>query len=93
MIGRFDLSKICEPIYIRSIEDGDKFRPLGMQGRKKIGNYLTDKKIHRIFRDEIVVMADKNNVFWIVGHQIDERVKVDKMTKKVLEIETKRKTD
>ncbi len=91
MIGRFDLSKICEPIYIRSVEDGDRFCPLGMHGTKKIGDYLIDKKIARVFRDEIVVMADKNGVFWIIGHQIDERVKIDYNTTRVLEIETKRK--
>lgn len=91
MIGRFDLKKLKEPLHIRSIEDGDRFCPLGMKGSKKIGNYLTDKKIHRLFRDEIPVLTDKNSVFWIVGHQIDERVKIDNNTTEVLEIEFKHK--
>ncbi len=92
MIGRFDLAKIKEPLYIRSIEDGDRFRPYGMQGTKKIGNYLTDKKIHRLFRDEIPILTDNNNkVLWVIGHQIDERVKVDKNTVEVLEIECKQR--
>lgn len=91
MIGRFDLAKINKPLYIRSIEDGDRFRPFGMQGTKKIGNYLTDKKIQCLFRDEVPVLVDKNRVLWVIGHQIDDRVKVDKNTVEVLEIECKQR--
>lgn len=91
MIARFDLEKLVQPLYIRSIENGDRFTPYGMRGSKKVGNYLTDKKIQPIFRDEIAVVCDKNGIIWIIGHQIDERVKIDTRTKKVLEIECKRK--
>ena len=84
---RLDAESITPPLVIRSIRPGDRFRPLGMRGRKKVGNYLTDKKVPAIFRDEIPVICDQNGIVWLVGHQIDDRVKQTSATKKVLSID------
>jgi len=82
-----DKSKIIPPLYIRNIKPGDKFKPLGLKGTKKIGNYLTDRKVNKIYRDEIPVLCDKQGIIWLVGYEIDDRVKITKVTKEVLEIE------
>jgi tRNA(Ile)-lysidine synthase len=37
-------------------------------------------------RDEVPLIADKNKIVWVVGYRIDERVKITKNTKTVLEI-------
>lgn len=82
-----DFDKIKPPLYIRGILPGDRFTPLGMKGSKKVGNFLTDKKISRFLRDEIPLVLDRQGIIWLTGHQIAERTKVDKNTKNVLEIE------
>lgn len=82
-----DIDKILQPVIVRSIRPGDKFRPLGLDGTKKIGDFLTDRKIARYLRDEIPVIEDKNGIIWLAGLEISENVKIDKKTKKVLEIE------
>ena len=82
-----DLEKIKPPLVVRSIKPGDRFRPLGLGGSKKVGDYLTDKKVEPVFRDEIPVICDAEGIIWLVGFEIDDRVKVDVHTGKVITIE------
>nr|MBN2278269.1 tRNA lysidine(34) synthetase TilS [candidate division Zixibacteria bacterium] len=82
-----DFDKISPPLSFRSIKTGDSFTPLGMKGTRKVGNFLTDKKIPPVIRDEIPVVADRKGIIWLVGHQLADRVKIDKKTGKVLELE------
>lgn len=84
---RIDADRVSLPLMVRSIRPGDRFRPLGMKGSKKVGDYLTDRKLHPVYRDEIPVVCDTQGIVWLVGFEIDERVKIDKRTKKVLKIE------
>jgi len=85
--GYFDYKKLILPFEIRLVNKGDRFQPLGMKGKKKIGDYLTDTKFPVVFRDEVLVVSDKNGIFWLVGHEIDDRAKIDKNSKEVLKIE------
>jgi len=82
-----DFDKMVPPCIIRGIKPGDRFRPLGLKGSKKVGDFLTDKKVSKHIRDEIPVIYDKKGLIWLVGYQIADRVKIDKSTKKVLDIE------
>jgi len=85
--ANIDCDKIAPPCHVRGIKPGDRFTPLGMKGTKKVGDFLTDKKISKHLRDEIPVIFDKKGLIWLVGHQIADRVKIDKSTKRILNIE------
>ncbi|MBD3404433.1 tRNA lysidine(34) synthetase TilS [candidate division GN15 bacterium] len=82
-----DWECVSEPLVVRTIRPGDRFRPLGMKGRKKIGDYLTDRKIPPVLRDEIPVVCDRHGVIWLAGFEIDDRVKRTAATRKVLKID------
>jgi len=84
---QLDWDSLKPPLELRSIRSGDRFRPLGMKGRKKVGDCLTDRKIARELRDEILVMCDREGIFWLVGQQIDERVRINRNTRRILTIE------
>ncbi len=86
-----DRLKIESPLFVRSIKSGDSFVPLGMSGSKKIGDYLIDRKVPRILRDEIAVVCDRQGIVWLVGFVIAERVKIDENTKEALSIEYSKK--
>jgi len=88
-----DFDRISPPVIIRNIRPGDRFVPLGMKGSKKIGDWLTDRKIPRIIRDEIPVIADREGIIWLVGHQLADRVRINKATRKVLAVEYVRKKE
>lgn len=82
-----DFDKVEPPLTVRSIEPGDRFRPLGLKGVKKVGNFLTDRKVPKVYRDEIPVVCDRKGIIWLVGFEIAERVKRTSSTKKVLSID------
>jgi tRNA(Ile)-lysidine synthase len=83
---RLDRDKLVLPLVVRTIRPGDRFRPLGMKGHKKVGDFLTDRKVPRPLRDEILLLCDRQGPVWIVGYEIADRVKIDNRTGKVLKV-------
>lgn len=82
-----DYDKIVLPLLVRHLRAGDSFQPLGMKGTKKVGDFLTDWKVPRFLREEILVVADTCGIVWVTGYQIDDKYKLDRETRKVLQIE------
>lgn len=82
-----DWERVKPPLRVRNIEPGDRFQPLGLKGTKKVGDFLTDRKVPAVYRDEIPVVCDLEGIIWLVGYEIADRVKVDYKTKKVVSIE------
>ena len=82
-----DWRKVVPPLEVRPIRPGDRFQPLGLKGTKKVGDFLTDRKLPSIYRDEIPVVCDSLGIVWLAGFEIAERVKRDSKTKEVLILE------
>ncbi len=82
-----NLDRIVLPLTVRGIRTGDAFVPMGMKGRKKVGDFLTDRKVSKYIRDEIIIIEDKRGIIWLAPYRIADRVKIDKKTKKVLRID------
>ncbi|MEX0881906.1 MAG: tRNA lysidine(34) synthetase TilS, partial [Cyclobacteriaceae bacterium] len=79
-----DKSLLSFPLTIRNWEEGDKFKPLGMSGFKKISDFLIDLKVPLIKKNKVRVLCSGAQVVWIVGFRIDERFKVTCSTSSVL---------
>ncbi|HEX8060136.1 MAG TPA: tRNA lysidine(34) synthetase TilS, partial [Cyclobacteriaceae bacterium] len=71
---------------LRKWKEGDFFYPLGMDGRKKVSDYLVDEKVSVTGKQSVKVVTSKDNIIWIVGMRIDDRFKITKETKRVLVI-------
>jgi len=82
----FDLEKVPMPLRVRFRRVGDRFRPLGMRGEKKLQDFFTDLKVGRAERDRIPLVASPRYPIWIVGYRIDDRVKVSARTKRLLRL-------
>ena len=52
---------------------------------------MTDEKIPRRIRDEILLVADGSHILWIVGYRISEDCKVSEHTKTILQIQAIKK--
>ena len=85
-IQYFDLDKIQEGMIIRNRRQGDKFSPLGIKGTKKIKEFMIDEKISREKRDQIPLICDQAGIMWVVGYRMSEKYKIDKNTKRILQI-------
>lgn len=82
-----DEDKIKGKLFIRNRMSGDKFKPLGMNGTKKLKDIFIDKKIDRNKRDLIPIICDEKSIIWIVGIGISEDYKIDNNTKNILNLE------
>lgn len=85
--GLFDMKKLVFPLIVRNIRPGDRFRPLGMTGTRKIKDYLIDQKVPREIRRKSAVIESGGTIIWLVGHRIADSVKITPGTRKVLKID------
>jgi tRNA(Ile)-lysidine synthase len=86
-----DLERVSLPLVVRSLKPGDRFRPLGMAGSKKLSDYLIDAKWPAYLRDEVALVCDQKGIVWVAGLQIEDRVKITSKTKRVLFLEFSRR--
>lgn len=92
-IANLDLEKIKFPLTIRTRKMGDKIKPLGMKGYKKISDILIDKKLSLSQKDKVEVIVSGVEIIWIAGLQINEDYKVTPQTRKVYKIRLEPKTN
>lgn len=82
-----DFDKIQFPIILRQWQEGDWFIPLGMKGKKKISDFLIDKKTPLNLKKNIFLLTSQDTTLWVVNHRADDRFKLTDSTRKVLRIE------
>lgn len=71
---------------LRLWKNGDKFHPLGLEGSKKVSDFLNDLKLSSIEKNKQLVLTNKNKIVWVVGRRLDERFKVTDQTRKILKL-------
>lgn len=82
-IACFDTDKLIGEINLRKWQTGDIFIPFGMKGKKKVSDYLTDRKFSIIQKENQWVLCCRDKIIWIVGERTDNRFRIDEKTKKV----------
>ena len=82
----FDYDRIKKTLQIRNRRPGDRIMVTAQGGRKKLKDYFIDEKIPREQRDELILLAEEEEVLWIVGKRISEAYKITEFTKRVLEV-------
>ncbi len=87
-VAVLDYNKLQFPMRIRRWQGGDFFRPLGMQGKKKLSDFMIDEKIPVNLKTDVLVLLSGDSIAWVVDCRIDDRFKVTDSTKRVLKITT-----
>lgn len=78
----FDADKLGGGIVLRHWRAGDRFRPIGMARSVKLQDLLTNAKIPRSQRGQLVVaVATKGDIFWVEGLRMGEGFKVASATR------------
>ena len=80
----FDYDKISNALLLRNRRAGDKIFLSGIQGNKKLKDYFIDEKIPRSKRENILLLADGNQILWVADLLASDFYSVTKITKKVL---------
>ena len=68
-----DADAIGPVVVVRSRRRGDRLRPLGLGGEKKLQDILVDAKVPLEERDSVPVVCAAWGVAWVVGQRMDER--------------------
>jgi tRNA(Ile)-lysidine synthase len=83
-IACLDLEKLHFPLMLRLWRSGDYFQPLGMQGMKKISDYLIDTKVSLPDKERTWLLTSGSKIVWVLGQRIDDRFKVRPKTSQIL---------
>lgn len=75
---------------LRTRRDGDRMRPLGLDGMKKLHDIFIDEKISPGQRERWPILVDDRGVLWLVGIRQDERTRVTPRTARILRIDVTR---
>jgi tRNA(Ile)-lysidine synthase len=81
-----DRNLVSLPLFIRPRKAGDRFRPLGLGGTKKVKDFFIDHKVPRNRRSQIPILCNEDQILWIVGYRLDDRVKVTSSTKLTMQL-------
>jgi tRNA(Ile)-lysidine synthase len=70
---------------VRFRRPGDRFRPLGLGGRKKLQDFFVDRRVPRDGRDLVPLVVDRDDrIVWVAGHAISEEFRVTGRTRAVV---------
>jgi len=87
LVADFDLHKTGTELFVRQRQPGDRFQPLGMDMPKKLQEFMVDAKIPRSWRGRISIVCSPQQIIWVLGWRIDDRVKVTESSKETLRLE------
>jgi tRNA(Ile)-lysidine synthase len=80
-----DAEKVALPLVLRTIEDGDRFSPLGMRGSKLVSDFLTDQKENLLEKRRQLIVADaEGRIVWVVGRRPAHHCRITEVTKKAI---------
>jgi tRNA(Ile)-lysidine synthase len=86
----FDFNTTGEKLFIRSLQPGDTFFPLGLGKHKKVARFMLDARIPHDWRRRVPLVCNEQQIIWVAGWRIDERAKVSAQTRSVLRLKMSR---
>ncbi len=61
---------------VRNVRPGDRFRPMGAGGGKKLKDFFIDRKVPRSVRSRIPLLEIDGVVAWVAGWRMDDRFRI-----------------
>lgn len=77
-----DGERLPQVLTVRTRRPGDQFKPLGMQGKKKVKKYFIDKKIPQSARDSWPLVFNGEELIWLPGLALAEGCQATEKTQK-----------
>jgi len=87
LVACIDYNKLQFPLVIRKWQQGDYFKPLGMNGFKKVSDFFIDSKLSLPQKENTWMITNGEQVVWIIGQRLDDRYKITPATQTILRLE------
>ena len=82
-----DACGVVFPLILRNVRAGDRFAPFGMNGKKLVSDYMTDRKMNLFEKRRQLVIQDAcGRILWLVGQCPDNGVRVTCGTEAVIRL-------
>jgi len=79
------------PLGVRNRRPGDRFRPLGAPGARKLQDFMVDRKVPSSERDTLPLVVDaQDRIVWVVGETVAEAFRVRDPSQGVILLKVKR---
>lgn len=84
----FDASCLTEPLLVRNFRQGDRFKPLGVSGHKKLKDLFIENKIPLSIRATLPLVVMGQEILWIPGYGRSETALVVEKTERAVHIKS-----
>lgn len=81
-----DEASLTFPLTLRKKKVGDKFKPFGMNGFKKVSDYFKDIKLSLFEKKDVWILENTTHIIWIIGYRMDDRCKVTQQTRNIVQV-------
>ena len=78
-----DADRLGARAQVRSLRPGDRFQPLGMEGHKKLSDFLIDAKWPKISRDEVLVLTRGEEIAWVAPLRSSHAFRIKSTTRRI----------
>ncbi len=82
-LATLDARALGGRLEVRTWREGDRIRPLGMDGSKTLQDLFTDSGVPRSIRRTLPVITVDDEVAWVAGVAVSERFRLDPHTEQV----------
>ncbi|MCK4249553.1 MAG: tRNA lysidine(34) synthetase TilS [Candidatus Omnitrophica bacterium] len=86
LVEYFDYDKLARPLELRLKEPGDRIRPLGLKGLKKIKDIFINHKVPAALKPVIPLILSGKDIIWVCSVCVSGQFKLTAQTKKILKI-------
>jgi tRNA(Ile)-lysidine synthase len=87
LVAVIDADRIAGPLIVDGPREGDRMRPLGMDGTKKVADLLAEAKVPRRERPARPVVRDGDTVVWVAGVRLNAQYGVTATTVRTVRLQ------
>jgi tRNA(Ile)-lysidine synthase len=82
-LATLDAAALGDRVEVRTWREGDRIRPLGMDGSKTLGDLFADRNVPRSLRHSLPVVTVDGEVAWVAGVAVSEDFRLAPDTEQV----------
>lgn len=82
-----DMDQVKFPLLIRKWQKGDKLKPIGLNGNKKVSDILIDQKVPLHIKNKAYVLESAGIIISLIGYKRSNVALVKDKTKRIFKIE------
>jgi tRNA(Ile)-lysidine synthase len=84
-----DAALLGPSLTVRRWADGDRMRPLGLDGTKSLQDLFVDRKVPRSLRSVLPVVEAGGEIAWVAGVAVSESFKVTEATTRTARLDAR----